>query len=66
MNMISGLAIAAGIGALVALVAGLCAMARDGEVGHLTSEKWMTWRVIWQAIALVFVFVGLVTPAATA
>ena len=66
MNMISGFAIAAAVGAIVALVAGIGAMARDGEVAHLTSKQWMSSRVIWQAAALVFILIGLVTPAAAA
>ena len=66
MNMITGFAIAAAVGAIVALVAGIGAMARNGEVAHLTSTQWMSWRVIWQAIALLFVLIGLVTPAAAA
>lgn len=64
MSMISGFAVAAALGALGALVGGIVAMMRDSEVGHLTSEKWMSWRVIWQAVALLFVVLGLITPAA--
>lgn len=65
MDMITGLAIAASIGALVALVSGIVSMALGGEVAHLTSEKWMGWRVAWQAAALLFIMLGL-TATATA
>ena len=66
MNMMTGFALAAGVGVVVALIGGIAAMVRNGEVAHLTSERWMRWRVIWQGVALLFIILGLVTPAAAA
>ena len=66
MDMIAGLAVAAALGAVVALISGIVAMARNGEVAHLKSEQWMGWRVVWQAVALLFVVLGLAGTAAAA
>lgn len=64
MDMITALAVTAALGAIVALVGGIVAMTRNGEVAHLTSETWMGWRVVWQALALLFVVLGLASTAA--
>jgi hypothetical protein len=40
-------------------VAGISAMAIDGEVGHHTSLQWMVRRVAFQAVAVLFILIAL-------
>jgi len=51
--------------AAYALAAGIVAMARDGEVAHISSQSWMGWRVAWQAIAVLFIMIGVMGTAAS-
>lgn len=43
------------VATLGALAFGVSSMVRDGEVGHLDSEHWMTIRVILQAATVAVV-----------
>ena len=51
--------LAAVLATIVALVSGITSMARNGEVGHLSSGQWMVRRVLFQGIALVLVLVAI-------
>jgi hypothetical protein len=66
MNLFALLAIAAALGAVLALACGIAAMATDGAVIHRRSEAWMGWRVACQAAALLFAAVMLATSAQSA
>jgi hypothetical protein len=61
----TALAIAAALGAVFALMGGIAAMMYDGAVGAQRSEAWMGWRVLAQAVALLFIVLGLAGTAAT-
>ncbi|HZN25053.1 MAG TPA: HIG1 domain-containing protein [Burkholderiales bacterium] len=65
MELLTVLVLAAALGAAYALAAGIIAMARNGEVAHLSSKSWMAWRVRWQAIAVVLIIVGAIGTAAS-
>jgi len=47
---------------IVSLVMGVSSMATDGEIGHQTSAKWMTWRVVFQAAALALIMLAILGP----
>ncbi len=52
MKIITLLVIAAVLATVVALIAGVSSMVKDGEVAHHTSEQWMAARVGLQAGAI--------------
>ena len=52
MKIITLLVIGAAIATVVALIAGIGSMVKDGEIGHHTSEQWMAARVGLQAGAI--------------
>ena len=63
MNLLTGLVLAAALGAAYALAAGTAAMARNGDVAHVDSKSWMVWRVAWQAAAVLLIMVGVIGTA---
>jgi len=52
MKIITLLVIGALIATIVAMIAGISSMVKNGEVGHHTSEQWMAARVGLQAGAI--------------
>lgn len=62
MNMLTLFVLLASASVIVSLVMGLSAMATDGETGHQTSAKWMTWRVVFQAAALALIMLAILGP----
>ena len=62
MNMLTLFVLVAAAAVVVSLVFGVSSMATNGEVGHQTSAKWMTWRVVFQAAALVLIMLALLGP----
>jgi hypothetical protein len=59
----TALVFAAAFGAVVALVAGIASMMYDGPISNQRSEKWMSWRVAAQGLALLFILLGLAGTA---
>jgi len=55
LDFMTVMVLAATLLTVVALVAGVSAMASDGEVAHHTSGEWMIARVSLQGIALLLV-----------
>jgi hypothetical protein len=50
----------AALATVATLVLGIAAMAAPGgQVAHRTSERWMSWRVAFQALALGLLFLAL-------
>jgi len=62
MNMLTLLIAVAVVAVVWSLVSGISSMASNGEVGHRTSAEWMTWRVVFQAAALVLILLALLGP----
>jgi hypothetical protein len=62
MNMLTMFVLVAAAAVVCSLVFGVSAMASDGEVGHQTSAKWMTWRVVFQAAALLLIVLAMLGP----
>lgn len=56
MNVMTGMVLAAAIVTVATLVAGISAMATDGEVGHRSSGEWMVARVASQGATLVLLW----------
>ena len=59
----TALVFAAAFGVVVALVAGIASMMYDGPVSRQRSQAWMGWRVAAQALALLFILLGLAGTA---
>lgn len=53
MNMFTVFVLLAAAAAVYSLMSGISAMATNAEVGHQSSAQWMTWRVLFQALAIV-------------
>jgi hypothetical protein len=62
MNMLTLFIVIAAAAAVYSLVSGLYAMSHDGETGHRTSAEWMTWRVGFQAAAIVLILLAMLGP----
>jgi hypothetical protein len=62
MNMLTLFVLIAVVAVIVSLVFGVSSMATDGEIGHQTSAKWMTWRVVFQAAALALIMLAILGP----
>ena len=62
MNMLTLFVLIAAAAVIVSLVFGVSAMATDGEIGHQTSAKWMTWRGIFQAATLALIMLAILGP----
>ena len=65
MDLLTVIVLTAALAALYALAAGITAMMYDGDVAHVSSKSWMAWRVTWQAIAVLFIMVGVMATAAS-
>ena len=63
MNMFTMLIFAATAATLVSLGSGIVSMIRNGEIGHYESAHWMSWRVGFQALAVVMILLALQAPA---
>ncbi|HET9386715.1 MAG TPA: HIG1 domain-containing protein [Gemmatimonadales bacterium] len=61
MSMITAMILFALLATIGSLAAGVTSMATNAEVGHLRSEQWMGWRVAFQAVALLFILIALLT-----
>ena len=62
MNMLTLFVLVAAAAAIYSLVSGVSAMTGDGEVGHRTSAEWMTWRVVFQAVAFALILLAMLGP----
>jgi hypothetical protein len=62
MNMFTLFILVAAGSAIFSLIFGISAMTSDGEIGHQTSAKWMTWRVLFQAAAFVLILLAMLGP----
>lgn len=61
MDMMTVFALVALAATVFTLVAGISAMAVDGEIAHHRSEEWMIARVVAQGITVLFVLFVLLT-----
>lgn len=59
MPIFTVLVVLAALATMFALASGVSAMAHHGEVGHLNSEQWMVWRVLFQAAAVLIILVAI-------
>jgi hypothetical protein len=59
MNMFTLFILAATAAAVFSLISGVSAMANNGAVGHRTSAEWMTWRVLFQGVALALIMLAM-------
>ena len=63
MNALTGLIFLATLATIGALVTGIGSMAGGGTYDAQHSHKWMTWRVVFQAIAVGLLLVVLFAQA---
>jgi hypothetical protein len=61
MDLFGTFALLAAAAAVLALVFGVSAMASSSAVGNLRSEQWMQRRVAFQAAALAFILIAVLT-----
>lgn len=59
MSLLTMLILVAALATIVSLASGVVSMAHDGEVAHRSSAKWMVWRVVFQAAAVVMILLAL-------
>ena len=58
MNLLTVALLGALLAVVLSLVGGVASMATGHEVGHHTSEQWMTMRIGFQALAVVLLLVA--------
>ncbi|HRP29292.1 MAG TPA: HIG1 domain-containing protein [Burkholderiaceae bacterium] len=61
MNIMTFFVVLAASCVLVSLVLGISAMVHHGNVGHRSSDQWMSARVGFQGLALALILVALLT-----
>lgn len=59
MNFFTVVILAAVLATVVALASGISSMATNHEIGHMDSAHWMTWRVVFQAVAFLLVLLAI-------
>jgi hypothetical protein len=62
MNMLTLFIVIAAAAAVYSLASGIYAMSHDVQAGHRSSAEWMTWRVGFQAAAIVLILLAMLGP----
>lgn len=59
MNMFTLFVLLAAAAAVYSLMSGVSAMATNHDINHQSSAQWMTWRVVFQALAVVLMLLAI-------
>lgn len=60
MTVFTVLVFLAALATMFALASGVTAMAHHGDIGHRSSEQWMMWRVVFQAVAVLVILAAVI------